>query len=401
MMSPSCNKTTAFTVLTIHAVIVLIVGYFTTTTSRAPVYLPTQSTDTTTNPQRPQYSSSSNVTVEVKVRNATSHVTVVNGSSDPNVTLRRGNSSSNSYMVHDNGSLIFSVLDTVKDHVGRLFVEPQVPKLKPKRNPTGLIGIDQFPNLIKKYKVNKSSAPNLERVVSEKDYATLIQLVNLTTRLFEEQNISYVLAYGSLIGSYLMHDLLPWDDDVDIFIHNNSKAKAMNLFKDPRPDGITGYHYHQSSGQLFKIFFNSSAHAGGYTWKWPFIDLVTYVHKGSSIVPVEKAASGRVAVPKKFFYPFHKRPFGPLWLNSPHNPPEVLKRKYKQFVCRSGFWNHQKETNRKVVTQSCQQIHKYYPFVERSQHGNRTQEALNLGGKVLYKVVIDEAYKKQKSKFSW
>ena len=81
-------------------------------------------------------------------------------------------------------------------------------------------------------------------------------LVYLSMSVLDAHNISYTLTYGSLLGSVIMHDMLPWDDDVDIFVHNDTKAKVMDLFKDDRHYGIKGYHHYNHSGYLYKLFLH-------------------------------------------------------------------------------------------------------------------------------------------------
>ena len=320
----TCSKSTAFALLTLQTVIILIIAYFTTSSYQWTANPPTLL-----------------------------HTVLTQNNNKP---------------------------------VGRILEN------KKTQNGSNTIGLNYFPDLLSLYNVKKLSAPKLPRAVSDTDYVTLMRLLDLTVKVLEEYSVKYVLAYGSLIGSYVMHDILPWDDDVDVFIHNDTKAKVLDIFQNDSHYGIQGYHYHQSSGQIIKLFFNSSNSAGKYSWKWPFIDIVSYIERGNSIVPVEKASGSRFAIPKSSFYPFHKRPFGPLWLNAPHDPVILFRSKYKTFYCRSGFWDHQKETDRQTLYSPCHKLRQYYPFVKRRKVGNRTEEMLELDGKPLYKVTIDEPY---------
>ena len=59
-----------------------------------------------------------------------------------------------------------------------------------------------------------------------------------------------------------MHDLLPWDEDMDIMVHNNSKHKLIELFKDDRNNGIQGYYMQKTYRKTLKFYFNYSKSAG-------------------------------------------------------------------------------------------------------------------------------------------
>ena len=115
------------------------------------------------------------------------------------------------------------------------------------------IGILSFPSLPSIFKVPKNDNRYLPRKIKPKEYETLMRLVNLSMSVLDAQNISYTLTYGSLLGSVIMHDMLPWDDDVDIFVHNDMKSKVMDLFKDDRHYGIKGYHHYNCSERWIKM----------------------------------------------------------------------------------------------------------------------------------------------------
>jgi phosphorylcholine metabolism protein LicD len=241
----------------------------------------------------------------------------------------------------------------------------------------------------------------MPRALKPDVYEKLMLLLSLTVKVLEEHHVDYVLAYGSLLGSYVMHDLLPWDDDIDIFVHNNSKAKVMDIFRNTDHYGITGYHHSRSSGMIFKLFFNNSNHAGKYIWKYPFLDVLSYVEQGNNISPVETAKSGQFTIPKSSFYPFHKRPFGSMWVNAPHDPTVFFRAKYHSFSCQSGSWNHEKETYRKMMASACEKLTPYYPFVKREKLGDITAETLMFNGVAKYKVLVDEPCNTKKAMFGF
>ena len=50
--------------------------------------------------------------------------------------------------------------------------------------------------------------------LNDTEHDTLIGLVKLVKAFLVRNQIPYVLGYHSLLGSYVMHDLLPYDDKV-------------------------------------------------------------------------------------------------------------------------------------------------------------------------------------------
>ena len=71
------------------------------------------------------------------------------------------------------------------------------------------------------------SHPLLPRVITRDQRDRCIKLLLRVDAIFREFNITYMLAHGTQLGSYVMHDMLPWDDDLDIFIDDLPKMKRL------------------------------------------------------------------------------------------------------------------------------------------------------------------------------
>lgn len=60
-----------------------------------------------------------------------------------------------------------------------------------------------------------------------------VQLLDITRDLVEtckENNIDYFLAWGSCLGAVRHHDIIPWDDDVDMYIPFKDYNKLRKIY---------------------------------------------------------------------------------------------------------------------------------------------------------------------------
>ena len=72
-------------------------------------------------------------------------------------------------------------------------------------------------------------APNLPRLMSTFHLKSSLKLLDEVTKFFDEYNIEYVMCYGTLLGSYVAHSVLAWDDDIDIVMHARHQPFLQQL----------------------------------------------------------------------------------------------------------------------------------------------------------------------------
>ena len=283
------------------------------------------------------------------------------------------------------------------------------------------------------------SHPVLKRALTAEIYSDAISLMETFVLLCQKYNVTFIMAEGTLLGSYFFHDIIPWDDDLDVIVKYADRDRLMTAFKDrlfqeayvvssyAEKKGVDWYSMSILNGTnketppafptkipqtkftfpdlKCKVFKRFAKRAGKYKWTFPYIDIKYYIEYEKTISKVDRRQPQKYTYYSKDFYPLHFRPFGRLWLPAPKDTRLFLQRKFKTFHCTTGFWDHVQEKRMKTIgLSSCEEILSYYPHVVRmltsnDQHG--VLETLVLEDHVIHSVVVDEDYIKTNGYYSF
>ena len=255
------------------------------------------------------------------------------------------------------------------------------------------------------------SHPGIPRAMSGEKYNEYIDLIEALAVLLETANITYGMCDGTLLGSFMMHDMIPWDDDVDMMISRKDMNKTLDVirgamqqgefeamnFWEPNTDFGSSENqippnYDKRSHQ-FKFYRSDSPHAGTCKWKWPFIDVKFFRDNATHVWLLDKVNCKTSFYTKRTtFYPLHRRPFGRLWLPAPADTRQFLADKFKTFKCKSKRWNHAEEKGQKAQSEPCPVTDDCYPLVDRTRLDNGTLETLVLQGQPLRSVFVNEPF---------
>lgn len=103
---------------------------------------------------------------------------------------------------------------------------------------------------------------NSKKLVVTADIQTnLLYTLKTIDMIFNEHNIWYNAAYGTLLGGIRHWGLIPWDDDGDLLIQRKDVDNIMSLKDEFKKNGL----YLEKDWKLIKVYMNVD--------KYPFVDL--------------------------------------------------------------------------------------------------------------------------------
>ena len=230
----------------------------------------------------------------------------------------------------------------------------------------------------------------LPRLISRQERDRCIELLAQVDAILSKFNITYILAHGTLLGSYVMHDILPWDDDIDILMNIGDLTNIRRIFNASGSGHYDQIRILESQNENWftaKLYSLTDPKAGKYAWHWPFIDIAFYREKGADIVTYKNKPG--FTMKRADFFPLTQRPLAWRWFPAPRSTKAFIEKKYTQFVCKSHSWDHKNEIFlKKKYSVDCAKIVSHYPFVARQTLVNEKQELLILNGKIIYSTSI-------------
>jgi len=190
----------------------------------------------------------------------------------------------------------------------------------------------------------------------------LLNLLKIVINIFDETNIKYTIAFGTLLGAVRHNNIIPWDDDIDLEIPDNYlEILQSKKFNDLLLKHNLKLFLHMSNDLpsnkpiLLKIYSLNGSETG-YNWKFPFIDLfITSLVDGKYQLMCGKKWSGWYPINPKAYYPksdfdnLVDYKFGNLIVKGISNPENYLNLKYGKdwkTIGVIGCWDHEKEQSK-------------------------------------------------------
>jgi lipopolysaccharide cholinephosphotransferase len=214
--------------------------------------------------------------------------------------------------------------------------------------------------------VNSIRIDNLE--MSETDKEDIFYFLDYFTKFLEKHNITYWIIGGTTLGAIRHNDIVPWDDDADIGIHEKDLGKLLSLNDELKNDG-------------FEIIFYWKIHKFRRIGKeYPFVDIFCY--KKEDDIYVMNREDLREVWPKEYYledelFPLKEYKFGHLTLLGPNYPLDYLDRLYPNWrhVGKHTFDHKEnKGTNITIELEQSNPAHKLKPLLYVNSNCNVKKE---------------------------
>ena len=253
------------------------------------------------------------------------------------------------------------------------------------------------------------SHPTLPRRVSLEEYKEYLRVLRDFVSLMNAADVTYAMFYGTLLGSYRMHNMVPWDTDIDIIVKYDDIFKVFDsiqqLSKEGRYRALIKYLNFQTSRihdrmyfqdinrqnlteeNLFYhfVFFPTNGTAFG-KYKFPYIDVSLFKENTTHVWGLDGPQT--IHMKREMFYPLSSRPFGNMWLPSPRDANYSLRAQYGNFEndCRISPWIKGRRVQK--ARMKCDELHQYYPWVTRQSYPSYTEERLMYKDTLIHAVII-------------
>ena len=299
----------------------------------------------------------------------------------------------------------------------------------------------RYPDVIRRsYDQHFNEHSYIPRFLNQQQHQAAVSLLTLVRDLFRQHNVTFIIHHGTLLGSYMFHDIIPWDDDMDIIVSFRDVNRVRRLLRQPQVAAKLGAVSYTESFNLysqenivfdadlsrpygcltndvttdnqclhkFHLYRTDSQKTSMRGIGFPYIDVKFYTENSTHIWPLDRKLDGYTFM-RRDFYPLVFRPLFNEWFPAPKHTHKWLKCKFAQFKCSSKWYSHHSQSIAIGYHSKCSSVKSCYPYVQRLPYCSscerrdddddddsngmmQTMEQLRIGDDVIHQVVSEEEY---------